>query len=120
MLGSMSDSVRPEVVDRIVAALVSFDPASLEDLGPVTPEEQAAAEERAAEQLESRRSRSNDYLRVWQIVQESGVDLGKRPRWRQVFDALSPEQVERIRPLYHSLDDVGRAEFDKRFGRPGA
>lgn len=41
-----------------------------------------------------------------------------RMSWPEVFDRLDDSHIARLRELYPAIPQVGRAEFDRRFGRP--
>ncbi len=40
--------------------------------------------------------------------------------WADLFDSLAPERAVQLGTLYEALPDGARAEYDRRYGRPGS
>lgn len=111
------ESVRPDVVDAILASLTTMDPGKLDKLteSGVTPAEHG----RAMDLFLSMEVASQDYrdrqVEVWKVLISGRYD--SPPSWAQIFDDLTPERVDRLHELYDALPDGARAEFDRRYER---
>lgn len=113
------DQIRPDVVQAYFDAVTSMDPAKLAPLYEtgITPAERRHAEDlilAAMPAIMDYRARRAEAL---------GLLIARQwpspPTWQQLFDDLTPERAGRLRELYDALPDGARAEYDKRYGRPG-
>jgi hypothetical protein len=112
--------IRPEVVQAIFSALTDMDPAKLAPLETtgITPAERKQAEDLFAASLNASREQRERRLKALQVL------IGDRtfsspPSWPELFDGLSPEGASELRDLYDAMSDGARAEYDRRYGRPG-
>ncbi len=101
----MSDNIHAEVVDAIVKAWTALDPSALQGLSEVTREEKEAADALILE------------VKVYEVFQDAGLKVAGMS-WPEVFDRLDDSHIARLRELYPAIPQGGRAEFDRRFGRP--
>src|SRR5918998_79209 len=116
--GDMSESgaVRPEVVDAIVDVLRGSDPAALP--GGATREEKAAAKDRYLSEFLAERDKRDRQAQAWELLLTRSYD--EPPTWQRIFDDLSPESVEQLRPLYDALPAGAQEEYARRYGAPSA
>jgi len=113
--------IRPEVVQAVFSALTDIDLARLaplEETG-ITPAERKQAEALFTASLEASLGHRERTLQAMQIL-IGERNLSGDPAWPHLFDRLTPERAEQLRDLYDALPDGARAEYDRRYGRPGA
>jgi hypothetical protein len=113
---SESAAVRPEVVDTIVDVLRGSDPAALP--AGATKEEKAAAKDRYLSEFVAERQKRDRQAQAWELLLTRAYD--EPPTWQRIFDDLSPESVEELRPLYDALPAGAQEEYDRRYGAPSA
>lgn len=113
--------IRPEVVQAIFSALTDMDRdklAPLEAAGiRITPAEQRQADLLFAASIEASLPQRQRLASAMEVL------IGDRqfstpPSWPELFDGLTPERVSQLYDLYDTLPDGGRAEYDRRYGRP--
>lgn len=112
--------IRPDVVQAVFSALTGMDPAKLtplEETG-ITRAERQQAEALFAASLDASLGQRERMVQAMQILIGDGRRSGE-PTWAELFDDLSTERVARLGELYDALPDGGRAEYDRRYGRPG-
>lgn len=113
--------IRPEVVQAIFSALIDMDPAKLAPVEAagirITPAEQRQADELYAATIEASFDQRERFARAMEVLID-GRKFSKPPGWAELFDGLSPEVTSQLRDLYDALPDPGRAEYDRRYGRP--
>jgi hypothetical protein len=56
-------------------------------------------------------------MEALQILMGDRPDAAQIPS-SQLFDALTEENIDRLRELYDAMPDGARTEFDSRYGRP--
>ena len=114
--------VRPEVVQAIFSALTDMDPGKLAPLEAagigITPAEQRQADLLFAASIEASFDQRERFVRAMEVL-IGGRTFPEPPGWAELFDGLSPEGASELRGLYDALPDPGRAEYDRRYGRPG-
>ncbi|WP_286690031.1 MULTISPECIES: hypothetical protein [unclassified Aeromicrobium] len=113
----MSDNIHAEVVDAIVKAWTALDPSALQGLSEVTREEKEAADALILEAFSLRQPQGEAFLKVYEVFQDAGLKVAGMS-WPEVFDRLDDSHIARLRELYPAIPQGGRAEFDRRFGRP--
>ena len=113
---SESSDVRPEVVAAIVGVLKGGDPSSLPP--GATPEEKTAAKDAYLSEFVAERTKRDRQAQAWELLLTRSYD--EPPTWQRIFDDLSPESVEQLRPLYDALPAGAQEEYDRRYGAPSA
>lgn len=113
----MSESaVRPEVVDAIVDVLQGSDPSALPS--GATKEEKEAAKDRYLSDFVAERQKRDRQTQAWELLLTRSYD--EPPTWQRIFDDLSPETVDELRPLYDALPAGAQEEYSRRYGSPSA
>jgi hypothetical protein len=114
--------VRPEVVQAIFSALTDMDPGKLAPLEVagigITPAEQRQANLLYAASIEASFDQRERFARAMEVL-IGGRKFSKPPGWAELFDGLSPEGTSELRELYDALPGPARAEYDRRYRRPG-
>ena len=113
---SEPSGVRPEVVQAIVEVLKGGDPAGLP--AGATHAEKAAAKDRYLSEFLAERDKRDRQAQAWDLLLTRSYD--DPPTWQRIFDDLSPESVEQLRPLYDALPAGAQEEYDRRYGAPSA
>jgi hypothetical protein len=113
---SESGAVRPEVVDAIVGVLRGSDPAALPP--GATKEEKEAAKDRYLSEFVAERQKRDRQTEAWELLLTRSYD--EPPTWQRIFDDLSPETVDELRPLYDALPAGAQEEYARRYGMPSA
>ena len=113
---SESSTVRPDVVDAIVDVLKGGDPAARP--AGATREEKAAAKDRYLSEFVAERSTRDRQTQAWELLLTRSYD--EPPTWQRIFDDLSPETVDELRPLYDALPAGAQEEYTRRYGSPSA
>ena len=108
--------VRPDVVEAITAVLRGADPAELP--AGATREEKAAAKDQYLSEVLAERGKRDRQAQAWDLLLTRSYD--EPPTWQRIFDDLSPESVEQLRPLYDALPAGAQEEYDRRYGAPSA
>jgi hypothetical protein len=111
---SESGAVRPEVVDAIVDVLQGSDTAALP--AGATKEEKEAAKDRYLSDFVADRQKRDRQTQAWELLVTRSYD--EPPTWQRIFDDLSPETVDELRPLYDALPAGAQEEYARRYGAP--
>lgn len=106
--------IRPEVVDAIVAALTTTDPAGLPD--DATRAEKDAAKDRYFSGLVAGRAQRDRQTRAWELLLTRGHD--EPPSWRSLFDELPESSLAELAELYDALPEGAQTEYARRYGAP--
>ncbi|SDO85285.1 hypothetical protein SAMN05660199_02673 [Klenkia soli] len=111
-----TDRIRPEVVDAIVVALTTTDPAGL-------PADATRAEKDAAQDLFFTRTAAERGLRdrqsrAWELLLTRNYD--EPPTWARLFDDLPVGAETELGELYDALPEGAQVEYARRHGAPAS
>ncbi|MFC7574169.1 hypothetical protein ACFQX8_18475 [Klenkia terrae] len=108
--------IRPEVVDAIVAALTTTDPAGLPD--DATRAEKDAAQDLFFTRTAAGRDQRDRQSRAWELLLTRSYD--EPPTWDRLFDDLPTGTATELGELFDALPEGAQAEYARRYGAPAS
>lgn len=110
---------RPDIVQALFSALIDMNPGELAKIAAagITPAERRQAEDLYTASIAASLPQRERFAEAMRVL------IGDRKfpanvTWQEMFDTLTPQRAETLRGLYDALPDGGRAEWDRRYGKP--